>query len=167
MSAIGHGVPANVRVPDVYRDLIDGMWLRSPTFRRQCARIERAGHLVVVLEQHPDTPITAHRARTAIEPRRGGMRVAKVEINPALRDQLVELVAHEFEHILEWLDGVDYTGMSGQSGVSHGSAGAVETVRAITIGRLVADEVAAASVNTTANARASAAQAKARIRSAF
>lgn len=140
--SVSDGVPANVRVPGVYRGLIDRMWLRSPTFRRQCARIAQAGQLVVTIEEHPSTPATSHRARTEIEPRRGGLRTASVSLNPALRDQLVELIAHEFEHIVEWLDGVDYDGMSGESGVSHGAQGAVETVRAITIGKLVAQEVA-------------------------
>jgi hypothetical protein len=141
-------VPANVRVPDIYRDLVDRMWLLSPTFRRQCARIERAGNLLVVLEGQPLAPFSGLRARTAIEQRRGGdLRVASVELNPALRDQFVELLAHEFEHIVEWLDGVDHLAVSSRSGVSHGSAGAVETMRAIAIGRLVAGEVAAADGN--------------------
>lgn len=145
-------VPANVRVPDMYRNVLDRMWLLSPTFRRQCARIERATNLVVVLAGQPVAPFSGVRARTAIELRRDGLRVANVELNPALRDQFVELLAHEFEHILEWLDGVDYVASSSRDGVSHGSAGAVETMRAIAVGRQVAGEVSAANATTNANA---------------
>jgi hypothetical protein len=57
----------------------------------------------------------------------------------------VELIAHEFEHIIEQLDGVDLASRAAvpRSGVHEqpGTPGMFETVRATRIGQRVAAEV--------------------------
>jgi hypothetical protein len=62
--------------------------------------------------------------------------------------QIVELIAHEFEHILEQLDGIDLTRWIGRSGVHRVGGGEtdrpIETQRAQRMGRIVAGEYAAA-----------------------
>jgi hypothetical protein len=59
-------------------------------------------------------------------------------------DDPAELMAHEFEHIVEQLDGVDLPVRAAVpgSGVRACSDGSYETIRAARIGRLVADETA-------------------------
>jgi hypothetical protein len=70
-----------------------------------------------------------------------------VEISLQLVDRrAVEYLAHEIEHVLEFLDEVDLAAAAAQGihGVTEsGRSAAFETSRAIAIGRLVAGEVTA------------------------
>ena len=43
------GIPANLEVPSTYRPLLDSMWRRSATFRRQCRRIANTPDLEVTI----------------------------------------------------------------------------------------------------------------------
>jgi hypothetical protein len=135
-------LPSNVRVPSFYRPLIRTMLDRSPMFRRQCARIAGASDLIVTIERNDaTTPWT--RARTRIGRTSDRRLLAAVQI--AGLEDFFELVGHEFEHIIEHLDGVDLSSRVHvpDSGVSRGvaEADAFETVRAKRIGLMVAAEV--------------------------
>ena len=62
-------------------------------------------------------------------------------------DSLIELIAHEFEHILEQLDSVDLAAMAARSGTgvrAVSELGHFETDRAIAAGRRVESEMASA-----------------------
>jgi hypothetical protein len=132
-------LPSNLMIPADLRPVIDSMLRRSPTFRRQCLRIAEASGLTIVL-QYFAWPTVHVRARTRITIRDGARR-ANVEIRPA--DDSVELIAHEIEHVIEQLDGVDLSTRAAlpASGVHLCADGAYETIRAIRIGQAVADEV--------------------------
>jgi hypothetical protein len=43
-------LPVNLRVPDVLEPLVRSMWERSPTFRRQCARLGQNRHIIASIE---------------------------------------------------------------------------------------------------------------------
>jgi hypothetical protein len=92
-------------------------------------------------------------ARTAMTRVDGQLRAAIVEVPGPDATQLVELIAHEFEHILEQLDGVDLAAWAGRSGVRRvgGSdrEGPFETERARQVGRLVAGEYLSAGAEMT------------------
>jgi hypothetical protein len=94
------------------------------------------------------------RARTSITRVDGELRAAAVRVNAGDGLAVVELVAHEFEHILEQLDGVVLSAWAGRSGVyrvgGDATDGPFETERARQIGRRVAGEFAAATAETTA-----------------
>ena len=64
---------------------------------------------------------------------------AQVYLNPALNT--AEFIAHEVEHILEQLDGVDLHAQAGNGVVWKRSGGRFETERAIETGRRVAREI--------------------------
>src|SRR4051812_36893375 len=97
-------LPANLRVPSPYQPVVETMLARSPMFRRQCLRLAAAPHLdILVRLLHPNGGRV--RARTQIRPGGDGRVSALVEINPA--DDFMELLAHELEHVIEQLDGVD------------------------------------------------------------
>jgi hypothetical protein len=135
-------VPPNLN-PGIYRPLVLEMLKRSPTFRRQCWRITTASsEITVALQANPRTVVSRVRARTRIT-WVGHQRLATVEIFAP--DLTEELIAHELEHVIEQLDGVDLAAKAdaGQSGVNRGEApeGAYETVRATRIGQTVAAEV--------------------------
>jgi hypothetical protein len=136
------GIPPNVQAPWFYRPLIQTMLDRSPTFRQQCARIAAASDVVVTIERN-DAGASAVRARTQMGKARDGTLRAAIQI--VGREDFFELIAHEFEHIVEQLDGIDLSSRAKvpDSGVSRGvaEADAFETVRAKRIGLMVAAEV--------------------------
>jgi hypothetical protein len=134
-------VPPNLE-PGIYRPVVQEMLQRSPTFRRQCWRITTASDLVVTLQPGSRPMVTRVRARTRIS-RDGHRLVANIEIFSP--DQAAELIAHELEHVIEQLDGVDLASKAdaAMSGVRRGEAPepSFETVRATRAGMTVAAEV--------------------------
>jgi hypothetical protein len=115
------------------------MLQRSPMFRRQCLRLAAAPHLAVVVRiMHPLTG--GPRARTQIRRADRNRLIASMEISPV--GDFTELLAHELEHVIEQLDGIDLAGKAAvaRSGVRCCSDGAFETSRAVRIGTVVALE---------------------------
>ena len=136
-------MPANITVTPMYRALVDTMLRDSPTFRRQCVRLAGENSLTVVLVIGSHVRRSDLRATTAMKRTEDGRLTALVEI-PPLKD-LEELIAHEFEHIIEQLDGVDLAAQAArpQTGVTQiGPRRSVfETVRATRMGLKVAAEL--------------------------
>jgi hypothetical protein len=131
--------PPNLTVPSGYHQAIGTMLERSPMFRRQCLRLAAASHLAVVVKMlHPNSG--GARARTQIRRADGGLLIASVEINPYL--DFTELLAHELEHVIEQLDGIDLAAKAAvaRSGVRNCADGTFETSRAVRVGALVALE---------------------------
>jgi hypothetical protein len=133
----------NFSVASVYRDQVEQMLRRSRTFRRQSARIGAARHLAVeLLGAGRQTGRAAAWTTIAHEPDgrlHASMTVAHV-------GRTAELIAHELEHVIEQLDGVDLRHLSrvAESGVRRcdcASTEAFETTRAIRIGLRVAEEM--------------------------
>jgi hypothetical protein len=132
----------NVVIPeDGVRRTVAAMLRASPTFRRQCARIGRTSALRVVVTRSLMSARLAADALTRITRAADGRVVAEVELGPS-GDQVM-LLAHEFEHILEQLDGVDLAAMAARSGtgVRRCPYEGFETERAIAVGRQVSAEV--------------------------
>lgn len=134
-------MPDNLGVAPGLSDVVRTMLQRSGTFRRQCARIAGAPQLAVRIEW-AGRLLPGARAQTRIV-RQGVEQVAVVQI-PAL-DDTVELIAHEIEHVVEQLDGID---LGAHARRTHSSVHAVtadgvhfETRRACRVGWLVAQEV--------------------------
>ena len=134
------GPPAGLRVGAPLFPLLQQMWRRSPTFRRQCAQLEEAGVTMSVYLGLPGGKTGIH-ALTRIEVQAGLPRHATVYLEQPLW-RASELLAHEIEHVVEQIDGVDLRGLAiqGVRGV-HQGGDAYETSRAVAIGRLVAREV--------------------------
>jgi hypothetical protein len=105
-------VPPNLVVPEMYRPLIESMLRQSPTFRRQCVRIAAAQSLTVHLAITKPNPGYDVRATTQITRDANGRLSAAIQIAPIHRVQ--ELIAHEFEHIIEQLDEVDLAAHAAQ-----------------------------------------------------
>lgn len=137
------GVPPNLMAPRSYQGLLASMVRSSPTFRRQCLRLAHTPDLVVQLES---SRLSANgreaRAETRIT-RKGGRVTAVIQLL-GLADP-VELIAHEIEHVIEQLDGVDLYAraalVDGGVRVRAGAEQVFETTRAIRAGRAVAAEV--------------------------
>ena len=135
-------VTPNISLPPAYRPLVAMMLTRSATFRRQCARLAAAPSLSITIRaEAPDG--TQAPALTRMRRGADGRLTAITQVAPSSRSP--ELIAHEFEHIIEQLDGVDLAIMSRlrSTGVKRvGEVDAFETRRAIVTGLRVARESA-------------------------
>jgi hypothetical protein len=137
-------LPPNLTVTSLHHQLLSRMLERSATFRQQCARLGRAPHLTIAIKTEVTMRRDAPRAWTQIVRSAGNRLHATVTVPPT--DRPAELIAHEFEHVLEQLDGVDLLALSRvrRSGVRECECGhidAFETTRAIKTGLRVSREV--------------------------
>ena len=134
-------LPRNMNPSPELEQKMLGMLRISPTFRRQCTRLgQTAGLTITIRRAIPAGPGTL--ASTEILNVHEGRVYATVHLGPSADDG--ELLAHEFEHIIEQLDGVDLAAMARRrdTGVRLiGETGFFETDRARTVGRQVAEEL--------------------------
>ena len=133
--------PSNIDAPPYISNLMREMWSSSPTFRRQCLRIARAngGRVSISFRKMRSTEV---RAVSLIARRKAGQWLAEVEV--FIDTDLPEMIAHELEHVIEQIDGVDLPRLArqGMEGVSPGSGDHYETARAVAAGKRVAREYA-------------------------
>jgi hypothetical protein len=127
-------------VPEI-RPLVERMLASSATFRGQYCRAADAPGLMVGVVLDPSLPVEIVRSRTTIRRYQSGLIVAIVAIAPGRRQE--EWIAHEFEHILEQLEGVDLPALAvAQAGrVWSTGTGMFETARAVEAGRTVLSEL--------------------------
>jgi Tol biopolymer transport system component len=133
-------LPSNLEVAAVFQPFLDKMWQASPTFRDQWRRLA-AGisvRLSVLVEDLPRSA-SSYKARTILRHQDGSLVSAQVYLKPSV--DAPEFIAHELEHILEQLDGVDLQAQAGNGVVWKAGDGAFETRRAIEAGRRVAREI--------------------------
>ena len=132
-------LPANITLPHDLDRVLQQLRDRSPTFRMQCERLARATNLRVTVRLDTSMPSWC-RAFTTV--RRSGRQIrADVHLPPGRA--LFELVAHEFEHIIEQLEGLDLRELARTrgSGVREVERELFETDRAHRAGRLVVEEL--------------------------
>jgi hypothetical protein len=120
---------------------VDRMLRVSPTFLSQYCRIVRATGLLVGVRMDIELMERRLRARSVVRRYRSGLVVVAVAIAPGPRNE--EWIAHEFEHILEQLDGLDLSKLARMRArqVWFSGPALIETHRAIEAGRVVRDEV--------------------------
>ena len=95
-------VPANIQ-PGIFTQGVLALLQGSPTFRAQCERIASARYVHVELTMVQS--LGNVRAETTINRYESGALRADVRI--AFGQDYRELIAHEFEHIIEQIDGVN------------------------------------------------------------
>jgi hypothetical protein len=133
-------LPQNLDVGQTLLPVLRAMWERSRTFRSQCARIERTRSLKLVLRWGQAAQRRTSGGHAEIVTLNGRTRADIVVGRELDSSQLVEVIAHEFEHVVEQLDGVRLTGRA-QHGVTRDRDGNFETARATRIGQTVAHEM--------------------------
>ena len=131
-------LPANIELLHDIELAIHTIYDRSPAFREQCARIADASNLRVTVQIDPSIPGRC-RAFTIVQ-RRGHKIRAEIHLPPS--SDHAELLAHEFEHILEQIEGLDLRSLARvkDSGVYQLGYAVFETERAQAAGRVVAAE---------------------------
>jgi hypothetical protein len=132
-------VPENLHLPATTRALVDRMWATSPTFRRQCARLGESSVVITVEFGLPRHLTGAAHAWTRMKFRDGIVAEAFV----LLAFEAADPLAHELEHVLEHVDGVDVRDavQRGVRGAHRTDQGDLETARAMAIGKAVAREM--------------------------
>jgi hypothetical protein len=94
--------PAALLAQARLRPLLDELWARSVTFRQQCRRL--AGARALVLLQGASAGETVWPAESRIGGSGDGRVMARVRVRTGRES--VEVIAHELEHVLERIDGV-------------------------------------------------------------
>ena len=97
---------ANIEVDPMLQQPIAALLARSPTFRRQWAQVASTQTIRVRIATSAELrEMPSARARSEVSRYAYGAIRALVEV-PAVVD-VTELLPHEFEHILEQLEGLD------------------------------------------------------------
>jgi hypothetical protein len=135
-------LPPNLKVSAPLRPILESMLRDSLTFRRQCARLTNSSSLTVSLQQVIIAAAAGSQAVTEFSFDRTGRMFAHVQLGQAADREAV--IAHEFEHIIEQLDGVDLPSLARRAtaGVhltEH--ADRYETDRAVATARQVSNEL--------------------------
>ena len=133
-------LPDSIELASDLQQIVRWSLQHSPRFRQQCRELAAAPRLRarVRLNYHP-VPGDSSRALTTFRQNRQGDLDANIEVRRA--PDLTELLAHEFEHVLEQVEGVDLQALSARHKARRLLDGAFETARAIQVGRRVAGEV--------------------------
>ena len=132
-------IPENLHVAPELRPLTEALLERSSTFKSQCARIAAEPRLYVRATIDSRLEESTFRARSVIRRATDGAIVAFVYL-PAFGDQ-IEWLAHEFEHVIEQLEGVRLGALATrQQGVWRSGRETFETARALAAGHAALDE---------------------------
>jgi hypothetical protein len=127
-------LPHNLRVPENMRPMLKRMLRSSATFRRQIAILSAKPAVrmsVVYGGMRGDR--NYHALSTVRKHEWGAMLVDTTVFVPT---DLVEIIAHELEHVCEQMEGVDLPKLSRRKGVGvYNLNGHYETVRAIRAGQ--------------------------------
>jgi hypothetical protein len=131
-------IPTNVDVPRDLERILERIHNRSPAFRAQCERIGKAVSLHVRVRITPSIPSRC-RAFTIVQ--RRGTQI-RADVHLPVSSHLAELVAHEFEHVIEQIEGLNLRKLARAkgSGVHELDRQVFETDRAQAAGRIVAAE---------------------------
>jgi hypothetical protein len=139
------GFPSNIIVQPELRAAVVRLWSGSPTFRAQCLKIgERPRYRVaLVLDAAISLDRNKCRAQCVMRVYSSGFVIARVSL-PDSRD-LDELIPHEFEHVVEHIEGVDVRRdlFRHGTGTYDTGRGRIETLRATRAGRQARAELAA------------------------
>jgi hypothetical protein len=130
--------PPHVVIDEVLRDWLDESLARSATLQRQFAVI--AGAVAIVEVRLSPGPLHGlRRAEAIIKRYDSGFIRARILLTPGVNS--VELLAHELEHVVEQIEGVDLAALARTGGATRGDDGFFETARARDAGRTAASEV--------------------------
>jgi hypothetical protein len=132
-------LPDSIQLADGLEPIVRWSLEHSPTFRRQCRQLAAASAIRATVRVAYRPTGSWSRAMTTFQQNRSGQIAADIELRSA-RD-LTELIAHEFEHLLEQVEGIDLQALAHDGEARRLSDGAFETARAIQVGQQVAGEV--------------------------
>jgi hypothetical protein len=129
-----HELPVNLRVPDNMRPMLVRMLQRSATFRRQIATLTKKPAVRVSVVYGGLRGDRHYHALSTVRKHEWGAMV--VDTTVFVPTDLVEIIAHELEHVCEQVEGVDLRALAGRRGEGvYDLNGHFETARAIRAGQ--------------------------------
>ena len=133
------GLPPSIALETGLEPIVRWTLENSPTFRRQCRVLAAASQLTATVRVTARTPDSNERALSVVRRAPSGRIDVSIEIHNS--SNLSELLGHEFEHVIEQLDGVDLQRLQSSGEARRIESGAFETRRAIAAGQRVSAEV--------------------------
>jgi hypothetical protein len=131
-------LPINVVVEAEVRPEVEKAAALSATLRRQLDAFRNA-HVRINVRVTPAATTALGRAETTIGKTPAGFLHAWVLVPPGV--DFVELLAHELEHVLEQIEGIDLAELGRRGGAWRIATGVYETARAQQAGVTAAREV--------------------------
>jgi len=138
-------LPANIWIHPDLRTTVARLWEGSPTFRAQCERIRQHPHYMVNITIDPRLTNDRYcRAQCVMRVYSSGLVIASITV-PDMPHLNAELIPHEFEHVIERIDGINLRVAAAQHrpGVFSLNDGRIETERAKRVGKQAYQEVQA------------------------
>jgi hypothetical protein len=131
------GLPRGIWIPAELQPAVRQLLMHSPTFREQCARLASypSVHIGVIQDS---ARLRDRRCGGLAEIRRYRSGVVAVIMVVPRSDKPYEILAHEMEHVLEFLEGVSHRALAASAVRPHEvwtTVAGVETRRAIDAGR--------------------------------
>jgi hypothetical protein len=127
-------LPANLRVPANMRPMLMRMLQRSATFRRQIDTLTKKPSVRVSVVYGGMRGDRHYHALSTVKKHEWGAMV--VDTTVFVPTDLVEIIAHELEHVCEQVEGVDLRALAGRRGEGvYDLNGHFETARAIRAGQ--------------------------------
>jgi hypothetical protein len=127
-----------------------GLLHRSPTFQQQCLRI--AATVVLRVRVRVTPRLAGAAGETTIQ--RYDTGALRADVVLVFGGDYVELLAHEFEHVLEQVDGVRLSEQMPDNRAWLTASGAFETTRALEVGLRARQESDLAAAEADAERRA-------------
>lgn len=131
-------LPSTIAIEPGMQPIVRSALEHSPTFRQQCRILEAAPALAATVRVTTRTPGASERAVARMHRHPSGALEATIEIRGT--ENLIELLGHEFEHVIEQLDGVNLPALASAGEARRLRDGAFETRRAIAAGERVSNE---------------------------
>jgi hypothetical protein len=132
-------LPPSITIEKGLEPIVQWTLENSPTFRQQCRVLAGAAELTATVRVTARTPESTERALSAVRRLPSGRIDVTIEIRSS--SSLSELLGHEFEHVIEQLDGVNLRQLQSSGEARKIESGAFETRRAIHAGQRVSAEV--------------------------
>jgi hypothetical protein len=134
-------MPANVRVEPMLQPIVSSLLRQSETFRNQCRTIARTHAVrVEIRSAMPRALGSTPRAHATITRYEFGLIRAVIEV--PVGGEYAELLPHEFEHVIEIIEGIDLAERADHGdGVLEVGQGTFETTRAREAGHAASREV--------------------------
>src|SRR5262245_62000830 len=133
-------LPSTVRVDPMLEPIVADLLARSAIVRRQCGIFERVSALRIDVRLVQKMPAMTRARATA---RRFEFGLLSVVVEIPLGGNYAELLAHEFEHVVEQIERIDLSALArtGSEAASEPDSGVFETTRARDAGLAAAAEV--------------------------
>jgi hypothetical protein len=135
--------PNNIEVARTLEPVFAQALAQSPTVQRQCQLIAVSPHVRIAVRLQVGRLPGGSRAAATISRYEAGALFAEIRLPVSVSVNLIEMLAHELEHVIEQMEGISLAQLADErrNGVARLADGAFETRRAQAAGRAAAHEV--------------------------